>query len=324
MNEPFLKKYRPKKYTDFIFNSPLIKLLTTLIKMNNLNLLLVGDSSSGKTSLLDATIREYYNVDTIPYENVLYINNLHEQGISYYRTGVKTFCQTPSIIPSKKKFIVLDDIDIINEQCQQVFRNCIDKYSHNVNFIASCTNTQKVLESLQSRCTLIKIRSVSPKLLHDVLIKIKCNEKINITSNAETFILSMCNNSIRLLINYMEKFNLLNEVITLEKAKHICTNISFYDFEIYTIQWYTHGNLSNSINIIKSIFDKGYSVMDILDSYFQFIKINSLLTEEKKYQCIKIISAYISRFHTQHEDEIELIFLTYDFINLIKTNTDAD
>ena len=30
-----------------------------------------------------------------------------------------------------------DDVDIINEQSQQVFRNCIDKYSHNVNFIAS-------------------------------------------------------------------------------------------------------------------------------------------------------------------------------------------
>ena len=66
-----------------------------------------------------------------------------------------------------------------------------------------------------------------------------------------------------------------------------------------------------------NIFDKGYSVMDILDSYFQFIKINSVLEEEKKYQCIKIISSYISRFHTQHEDEVELVFLTHDLINLI-------
>jgi replication factor C subunit 2/4 len=285
--------------------------------MNSLNLLLVGDSSSGKTSLLDATIREYYNIDQIPVDNVLYINNLHEQGISYYRTEVKTFCQTPSMISSKKKFIVLDDIDIINEQSQQVFRNCIDKYSHNVNFIASCTNTQKVVESLQSRCTLIKIKSVSASLLKNVLIKIKREENINITIKAEKFILSVCNNSIRLLINYMEKFNLLDGEITLEKAKQICTNISFYDFEKYTQQWHTFRNLREAITIIKYIFDKGYSVMDILDSYFQFIKINSVLEEEKKYQCIKIISSYISRFHTQHEDEVELVFLTHDLINLI-------
>ena len=317
MNEPLLKKYRPKKYKDFIIEPQLINLLTTLINMNSLNLLLVGDSSSGKTSLLDATIREYYNIDQIPLDNVLYINNLHEQGISYYRTEVKTFCQTPSIISSKKKFIVLDDIDIINEQSQQVFRNCIDKYSHNVNFIASCTNTQKVVESLQSRCTLIKIKSVSASLLKNVLIKIKREENINITIKAEKFILSVCNNSIRLLINYMEKFNLLDGEITLEKAKQICTNISFYDFEKYTKQWHTFRNIREAITMIKYIFDKGYSVMDILDSYFQFIKINSFLEEEKKYQCIKIISSYISRFHTQHEDEIELVFLTHDLINLI-------
>ena len=132
MNEPFLKKYRPKKYEDFVIEPQLIKLLNTLIAMNNLNLLLVGDSSCGKSSLLDATIREYYDIPYIPTDNVLYINNLHEQGISYYRTEVKTFCQTPSSISGKKKFIVLDDIDIINEQSQQVFRTCIDKYSNNV------------------------------------------------------------------------------------------------------------------------------------------------------------------------------------------------
>jgi len=315
MNEPFLKKYRPKKYEDFVIEPQLIKLLNTLIAMNNLNLLLVGDSSCGKSSLLDATIREYYDIPYIPTDNVLYINNLHEQGISYYRTEVKTFCQTPSSISGKKKFIVLDDIDIINEQSQQVFRNCIDKYSHNVNFIASCTNTQKVVESLQSRCTLIKIKSVSDNLLQEILDKIKDKELIDITPNAQTFILSICNNSIRLLVNYMEKFNLLDEKITLEKAKQICTNISFYDFEKYTKEWYSNRNINTSVKIIKSIFDKGYSVMDILDSYFQFIKITHMLDEYEKYRCIKIICAYISRFHTQHEDEIELIFLTHDLMD---------
>jgi len=66
-------------------------------------------------------LREYYNMDRIPMDNVLYINNLHEQGISYYRSEVKTFCQTPSSVSGKKKFIVLDDIDIINEQVNKYF-----------------------------------------------------------------------------------------------------------------------------------------------------------------------------------------------------------
>jgi len=318
MKKPFLRKYRPKRYKDFVIDPEYIHLLNTLINMNNLNILLVGDSSSGKSSLLDATIREYYNKDLIPQDNVLYINNLQEQGISYYRTEVKTFCQTPSCIPNRKKFIVLDDIDIINDQSQQVFRNCIDKYSHNVNFISSCTNTQKVAESLQSRSTLIKIKSVENALLERILNNIKSKEDIRITKKAQQFILSICNNSIRLLVNYMEKFSLLDEKITLEKAKLICTNISFYDFEKYTKEWCTNRDIEAALKVIKSIVDRGYSVMDILDSYFQFIKITNILEEEEKYRSITTICAYISLFHTLHEDDIELIFLTYDLMNNIK------
>ena len=44
-------------------------------------------------------------------------------------------------------------------------------------------------------------------------------------------------NSIRLLINYLEKFKLLNTEITYEISRNICTNISYYDFEIYTDLW---------------------------------------------------------------------------------------
>ena len=138
MDIPFLKKYKPIVFADFFIEKLLIKLLKTLIKMDSLNMLLIGNSGSGKTSILDATIREYYGLKKIPRHNVLYINSLKEQGIQYYRNEVKTFCQTASSISGKKKFIVLDDIDLINDQSQQVFRNCIDKYSHNVHFLSSC------------------------------------------------------------------------------------------------------------------------------------------------------------------------------------------
>ena len=168
MNLPFLKKYQPKRYNEFVIDKEYIQLLKTLINMNNLNILLIGDSGTGKTSIIEATIREYYQLDKIPKNDVLYINSLQEQGISYYRNEVKTFCQTASSISGKKKFILLDDIDLINDQSQQVFRNCIDKYSHNVHFLSSCSNIQKVIDSIQSRKIIIKIKPIT----HDNLYKI--------------------------------------------------------------------------------------------------------------------------------------------------------
>jgi len=316
MDQPFLKKYQPQKFEDFIIEKEYIELLNMLIRTDSLNLLFIGNTGSGKTSILDATMREYYKLDKIPHNNVLYINNLKDQGISYYRNEVKTFCQTKSDIKGKKKFIILDDIDSINDQSQQVFRNCIDKYSNNVNFMASCSNTQKVIESIQSRSTLIKIKKLSQESLTKIILLIKEKEHIIINDPAQEFILNICNNSVRLLINYMEKFKLLDEKITLSIAKNICTNISFFDFEKYTKFWFKEKDLIKAKNIINKIFNKGYSVMDILDSYFQFIKYTKLIPEETKYKIIAIICEYIARFNTQHEHSIELTFFTLDLYNL--------
>ena len=316
MNTQFLKKYQPLFFKDFTIDKEYIELLNTLNKMDSLNILLVGNNGSGKTSLLQATIREYYNMNEIPINNVLLINNLKEQGISYYRSEVKTFCQTPSMIPNKKKFIILDDIDFINEQSQQVFRNCIDKYSHNVHFLASCSNTQKVIESIQSRCTIIKLKPISNQYLKIILNKIKLSENLIITQKAENFILNICNNSIRLLINYLEKFKLLDLEIDEKKVKEICTNISFYEFENYTNAWYNEKNLQKSIKLIYSIYNKGYSVMDILDSYFSFIKVTNIIEEDVKYKIIIFILKYIAVFHTLHENDIELIIFTNELIKI--------
>ena len=316
MNTQFLKKYKPLFFKEFTIDPEYIQLLNTLNKMDSLNILLVGNSGSGKTSLLFAAIREYYNVKDIPNNNILRINNLKEQGISYYRSEVKTFCQTPSIVPHKKKFIILDDIDFINEQSQQVFRNCIDKYSHNVHFLASCSNTQKVIESIQSRCTIIKLKAISHQYLKIILHKIKTAEHLKITQKAEDFILNICNSSIRLLINYLEKFKLLNISIDEKKVKEICTNISFFEFENYTNSWYVEKNLQKSIKLIYSIYNKGYSVMDILDSYFSFIKITNIIEENVKYKIIMFVLKYIAVFHTLHENDIELVIFTNELLKI--------
>ena len=317
-NKLFIHKYQPIYFNDFGIDEEIIQLFKTLILMENLNILLIGDIASGKTSLLNAIIKEYYvGYSSKEYEeNILYINNLKEQGINYYRTDVKTFCQTCSNIKNKKKIIVLDDIDLINEQSQQVFRNCIDKFSHNVHFISSCSNIQKVIESLQSRLTIIKIKSLKRENLIEIINKIKTNENITIDADAEEFIINISNKTAKILINYMEKFKLLNQHITLNLAVKLCSNISFVSFEEYT-KLIKNKNLDQSIKLIYEIYDKGYSVMDILDNYFFYLKNTTILNEKEKYDVIPYICKYITVFHNIHEDEIELALFTNNLIQIL-------
>ena len=313
----FVNKYQPIYFDDFEVSNEIINLLKILIKMNNLNILFLGDSGSGKTSFLKTVIREYYkNFSPIQYDNnVLYINSLKEQGINYYRNDVKTFCQTCSVIKNKKKIVVLDDIDLINEQSQQVFRHCIDKFSNNVHFISSSTNSQKVIESLQSRLIIIKIKPLQKDNLVDIINKITKIENITLTNDARDFILNISNNNAKIIINYLEKFKIINTEITLELANKICTDISFSIFQTY-IELIIDKKLNLAISSLYHIYDKGYSVMDILDNFFLFTKITSIVNEDIKYEIIPIICKYITVFHNIHEDEIELALFTNNLYSI--------
>jgi DNA polymerase III delta prime subunit len=319
MEMSFIQKYKPKTLIDFNLDENLLQLLNTFILIDSINILLVANSGIGKTSIIESIIKEYYG-NNYDISNVLYINSLKEQGISFYRSDVKTFCQTKCTILNKKKFVILDDMDIINDQSQQVFRNYIDKYSNNVHFIASCTNTQKIIDSIQSRLNIIKISYFKPNHFKNILNNIKLMENINMDKEAEKFILSISNNSIRTLINYMEKIKLIDRFINKQTAINLCTNINFIDFEIYT-QMCMQNNITSAIKILYDIFDNGYSVMDIFDNYFLFIKGDYIINELKKYEIIKLLCKYISIFHNIHEDEIELALFTNNLIQILICNS---
>jgi len=149
--------------------------------------------------------------------------------------------------------------------------------------------------------------------LVNIMNKIKLEENIQIDNEAEEFIVNISNNTIKILINYMEKFKLLNEKITLNYAHQLCCNISFVMFEEYT-KYIKQKNIQKAIKLIYEIYDKGYSVMDILDNYFLFIKSTNVLSEDEKYKIIPYICKYITIFHNIHEDEIELALFTNNVI----------
>jgi DNA polymerase III delta prime subunit len=310
--ETFISKYKPYYLNDFCMNEKTMNILRTLLEIDDLNLLFIGSSGSGKTTLLYSLIREYYGLSktySIPETNIMFINNLKEQGINYYRNEMKTFCQSHCSIYGKKKMIVIDDLDTVNEQSQQVFRNYIDKYKHNIHFISVCTNIQKVIESIQSRIHIIQLQPPSNEEIKIIMNFIIKQESILIDEESKEYLLLMSNNSLRVLINYLEKMFIYGEQITIDICKKMCSTISIQTFEKY-IELLKIGELQKAIMILYNIYDEGYSVIDILDYFYTFIKITDNVDEELKYKIIPFLCKYITIFNKLHEDVIELAFFT--------------
>ena len=313
------RKYKPYYLDEFILKPKLKSIIDALFKIDDLNCLFIGDSNSGKTTILECILRTYYNIDkcqSFPQQNILVINNLKEQGINYYRNEMKTFCQSKCTIYGKKKTIVIDDIDTINEQCQQVFRNYIDKYNNNVNFICVCSNVQKVIETIQSRLYVFKLHLLDSTQIRTIIDTIATNEKILLGPYVEDYLIKISDYNIRNIIHYLEKiFIYTSKTIDLETCKQLCSNISMRPFEDF-IKYMRQQNISDSLALFYNYYDHGYSVIDILEFFFCFIKQTPLLEQLEKYKITKILCKYITIFHVDQEDPIELALFVNDVANV--------
>jgi DNA polymerase III gamma/tau subunit len=150
--------------------------------------------------------------------------------------------------------------------------------------------------------------------------KIIEEENLVLTKDIQDYIIQIANNSIRNLINYLEKIFIYTnrgELLDFENCKKLCNIISMDYFETY-IEYVKMDNITEAINVLYSIHDYGYSVIDILDYFFNFVKTTRSLNEDEKYRIIPVICNYITIFHNVHEDCIELALFSNNIYKVLR------
>ena len=153
-----------------------------------------------------------------------------------------------------------------------------------------------------------------------ILRDISAKENIELESQVMEYIISVSNNNMNVMVNYLEKFKLLGEPITLELAKIMCTNISFGIFNQY-MDAVMHHRISDAMSVMSHLINLGYSVIDVLETFFQFVKSSHCqLGDDIKYIIIPIICEYIIYFNTIQENNVDLFFLTNKLIQKLTKN----
>lgn len=314
-------QYRYHSVKDSIIDDDIKELLLFFQKDKKCSFLLYGENDTGKTSLVHSYLTDYYNLSNIDdikqCEYIYKYNGLCDNGIHYFKQEVFTFCKL-TISSNTKLTLFIDNIDNINEHYQLVLKDCLEQYDHKLNVIITCKNIEKIKEYLRSRVYIVKLNKYKLDNIKSILTRINNDYHLRIDQESQYYLLQKCDYSLVKLFSMLETLRLyhINENIDIQIVKQLCCYINDDMFTEFTTLWFENKDLKIAILRLKHILNMGYSIIDIYEMYFTFIKQTIVIPDKIKHNVIKTISKYIIRFYCIHEHDIELFLFTFDLFKI--------
>ena len=146
------EKYRPKTISETILPDHLKQTFQEFVNQGNIpNLLLSGSAGCGKTTVARAMLEEL-GCDYIV------INGSLNGNIDTLRNEIMQFASSVSLMGGRK-YVILDEADYLNpNSTQPALRNFMEEFSRNCGFILTCNFKNRIIEPLQSRCSVVEFK----------------------------------------------------------------------------------------------------------------------------------------------------------------------
>jgi len=200
--EIWTEKYRPKEFSDVLGNDMIVKRVEDLVNSKNIpHLMFAGPAGTGKSSLSLIIVRKLF--DDYWRQNYLELNASDERGIDVIREKVKNFARIKSFSGSFK-IIFLDEADALTRDAQHALRRTMENYTKTCRFIISCNYLNKIIDPIQSRCSVFRFNLIPKEKIKSLIMKIAKNEKLSIDDNAIDALYESSNGDCRRIVNILQ------------------------------------------------------------------------------------------------------------------------
>ncbi|MBS3134772.1 replication factor C small subunit [Candidatus Woesearchaeota archaeon] len=201
--EIWIEKWRPKNFEDIIGQEAIVRRVKAMVEQKSIpHLLFTGPAGSGKTSLSLVIAKQLYGNSWR--ENFLELNASDDRGIDVVRNTIKDFARTKSIGDVPFKIIYLDECDSLTKEAQQALRRTMENYAAVTRFVLSCNYSSKIIDPIQSRCTIFRFRGIEKEGVFEYMDKIAKQEELKISKEAKEILYENSNGDLRRLLNILQ------------------------------------------------------------------------------------------------------------------------
>ncbi|TPX41730.1 hypothetical protein SeMB42_g05434 [Synchytrium endobioticum] len=287
---PWVEKYRPKLLKDIVGNEETVKKLQMIARDGNCpNMIITGSPGIGKTTSILALAHELLG-DNYK-QAVLELNASDDRGIDVVRNRIKMFAQTHVTLPSgRQKIVILDEADSMTTAAQQALRRTMELYSSTTRFAFACNFSSKIIEPIQSRCTILRYARLNDKQILKRLIEICDAEHVTKTPEGLEAIIFTAEGDMRQAINNLQSTHSGFGIIEPDYVFKICDQphpMIVQDL----IRATSKPDVEVALTRLAELWSHGYSCLDIVGTMAKVTQYNNELQEWHKLNYLKEIGA---------------------------------
>lgn len=205
------RKYRPQKFDDVLGQEHIIKVLESSIKNGNIAhaYIFAGSRGTGKTSIARILAKEIGTSTN----DISEIDAASNTGVD----DIRALNESVSTLPfdSLYKVYILDEAHMLSKSAWNALLKTIEEPPKHVIFIFATTETNKIPETIISRCQNFSFKKPTHKTLKDVVMKIAKKEGYSLETSSADLIALLGDGSFR------DAQSILQKVICASKDKKI-------------------------------------------------------------------------------------------------------
>ncbi len=212
------RKYRPAQFADVVGQNHIVDVLQESIKQGNIShaYLFCGSRGTGKTSVarifakaLGTTLNDLYEIDAASNTSVDDIRELSE--------AVNT---VP--LESKYKVYILDEVHMLSKAAFNAFLKTLEEPPRHVIFILATTETEKLPDTIVSRCEVYNFKKPTAEMLKKHILDISKKEGIKVDPSAAELISLLGDGSFRDTLSTLQKvLSFSGDTVSLEQVEEV-------------------------------------------------------------------------------------------------------